>query len=568
MEKPPRGSHLSLLGVDYFHHKTTDGGDLYLTRFGQPHWHPLLPENWFAPDWFEANRRRLVGTSTIYQTRTRKVAGRSLELVVKYSRVGEDVPGAAEGSNPFLGAEFNSPFEEFALLMELRAGAYGPPRVRVRAQRPLAIYLPAERMQLWQTGRRESRIAAKRARHPGVELDILCQYVLVFEWIEGLDLVQAAEQQQLRGRQREAFLAQHTSVAIHELEQKGCAILDMKAAHVIVRPQPDGSLLRERSGQLAYAVVDYELLQRTPAHERSVRSQHRQHYLQHMAHRFDPLAAPPPPHLHSVQMLGVDYLVGQAESTGGLLWVVGNDPDLFNYFLPERWRRTPTESLSARRQVWKTHTKDDIWLVWKVSRLGEKPRPRLEGPPLQAALEHGFNSPFEEFAHALALTRRGFRTVYPRAIYRTGHPLQSPAAIPDPRRYAQLAFLQTPDGQPALSPHHEYVTLWGFWNGPDEMLAARDGRFYRGMDLRRAALAGVISPQAQHGLIEKARQRLALFGYEDLNLKPDHVMVSLDPDNQLVLDAADQPELRLCNFEWVRPVARPGVSAARLEPDS
>jgi len=109
MEKPPRGSHLSLLGVDYFHHKTTDGGDLYLTRFGQPHWHPLLPENWFAPDWFEANRRRLVGTSTIYQTRTRKVAGRSLELVVKYSRVGEDVPGAAEGSNPFWARSSTAP---------------------------------------------------------------------------------------------------------------------------------------------------------------------------------------------------------------------------------------------------------------------------------------------------------------------------------------------------------------------------------------------------------------------------------------------------------------------------
>ena len=206
MENPiTANAHVSLLGVDYLHLKTADGGDLYLTRFGQPHWLPLSPENWFAPDWFEANRRRLIGTSTVYHTRTREVTGRSLELVVKYSRVGEDVPGAAEGANPFLGAEFNSPFEEFALLMELRAGAYGPPQVRVRTQRPLAILLPAERMQLWQTGRRESRIAAKRARHPGVELDILRQYVLVFEWIEGLDLVQAADQRRFAGASARRF---------------------------------------------------------------------------------------------------------------------------------------------------------------------------------------------------------------------------------------------------------------------------------------------------------------------------------------------------------------------------
>ena len=36
---------MSLLGVDYIHLKTADGGDLYLTRFGLPFWKNLLPEN-------------------------------------------------------------------------------------------------------------------------------------------------------------------------------------------------------------------------------------------------------------------------------------------------------------------------------------------------------------------------------------------------------------------------------------------------------------------------------------------------------------------------------------------
>ena len=65
---------MSLLGVDYFHLKTDDGGDLYLTRFGLPFWKNLLPKNWYAREWFEANRERLEGTSMVYKVPTRPVS--------------------------------------------------------------------------------------------------------------------------------------------------------------------------------------------------------------------------------------------------------------------------------------------------------------------------------------------------------------------------------------------------------------------------------------------------------------------------------------------------------------
>jgi hypothetical protein len=42
------GSAISLVGVDYVHMKTTDGGDLYVTHLGLPFWQNLLPESeWF-----------------------------------------------------------------------------------------------------------------------------------------------------------------------------------------------------------------------------------------------------------------------------------------------------------------------------------------------------------------------------------------------------------------------------------------------------------------------------------------------------------------------------------------
>lgn len=52
-----------------------------------------------------------------------------------------------------------------------------------------------------------------------------------------------------------------------ELDLKGFRVVDMKTAHVILRQRLGGRLLRWRDGRLAYAVVDYELLERTAAHE-------------------------------------------------------------------------------------------------------------------------------------------------------------------------------------------------------------------------------------------------------------------------------------------------------------
>jgi hypothetical protein len=549
---PLRTQFIDLLGVTYVHSKTHDGGDLYLTRHGVPFWEHLLPENWYAKEWFEANRERLVGTSVVYRVPTRKVRNTTLDLVVKWSRVGEDVPLDTLTINQFFNAEFNSPFEEFALLTELREGRSGPAGIRIPTQKPLAIYVPSERLQLWQTGRSESKIAAKLARHPGVELDILRQYVLLYGWIKGADLTEAARLRQIAAGEQERFFDRALSLAVHELEQKGYRVVDMKPAHIIVRLRPDGSLRRDRNGQLVYALVDYELLERTPEHEQAVRSEHRRHYLRHMARRFDVGADKPlPAHLKATNLLGVDYIFGHAESTGGFLWVVGKDPDLFTYFLPERWRRTPKESLSTAHQVFRTRTKDNINLVWRVSRVGDTPWLAGIGPRAQEIVNFGYNSPFEEFALALEMSRAGLSTIYPRAIYMTGHKAHA-ERIADHRRYEQLKNLTTPDGQLVLSEKHEYITIWGFWNGPDELLAIRDGQYYRGISAEQGYLEQLISTETLSELLERTKQRMERLGFEDLRLKPDHLLISIDPGKHLVCDSLGKPEIRLCNFELVR----------------
>ena len=97
-------------------------------------------------------------------------------------------------------------------------------------------------------------------------------------------------------------------------------------------------------------------------------------------------------------------------------------------------------------------------------------------------LAYGFNSPFEEVALAMELSSQGIETTYPRAIYMTGRRMTVSSSLVDHSRYESHSEEETPDGQPILSRHHEYLTIWGYWNGPDDALAARDEAIYKGID--------------------------------------------------------------------------------------
>jgi hypothetical protein len=76
------------------------------------------------------------------------------------------------------------------------------------------------------------------------------------------------------------------------------------------------------------------------------------------------------------------------------------------------------------------------------------------------------------------------------AIYMSGHRLKISSSLVDHRRYHSDAELRTPAGHPILSDHHEYVTIWGYWNGPDDVLAVKDEVLYRGIDALTAYWEG------------------------------------------------------------------------------
>ena len=543
----------TLLGVPYDHYRMADGADLYVTPFGRPFLRHLWPENWLEPEWFSKSREALQGTSTVYKIKTKPVAGASKDIVVKWCRMGEDVPMDTFTRSKFIETDFNSPYEEFSLLMEMRTRASPG---TIRTHKPLAIFVPAKRLELWQTGRSQSKIDYKKAKYRDVELDIYRQYILIYEWIKGVASTEAAAAQASQAAgyaDANSFALAMMERSIGDMQQAGFRVLDVKPQHVIVRPKPNGGLLQDRSGRTAYALVDFELLERTPEYGRQAKQERRQTYLERQRDRFRPLFRPDsyPRHLHPVRILGVDYVHGDCDSTRGKLWVVGRDPHLFDYFLPERWRRTPRQSLSDTAQVYHTKTKDDVHLVWKVSQVGDPAQP-AHVPA--AVAPHGYNSPFEEFEFAFQLAEAGVPATYPRAIYMLGHHSTLPPEALDPRRYESHRDLRMPDGAPVLQRERNYITIWGYWNGTDDAVAGEELRrdHCRGINGLQALAAGRIDERQLQAATEKMTRLLAAAGAESCGLLATHYLLTLSPEDELLRDPDGTLAVRLCNFELLR----------------
>ena len=534
-----------VLGVDYTHLHLGEMGDLYVTEFGLPIVECLLPENhWNDKAWFAENAHQLSGTSSIFRVMTKPAGGRQRDVVIKWNRMGQEIPG-----DEFIDAQFNSPFEEFSLVMDLRDAQVGQGR-RIYTQKPLAIFVPAARVDLWRTGRKEYMMQDKIDKHVEIELDMQRLYAVLYEWIKGIDAVEAQEAGLLEESEVEA-LTREASVRIGA---QGFKVLDRKPHHVIVRPRPDGDLLRDRTGEIEYALVDYELLQLTEEHDREVRQEKRSDYLRKQRDRFV-IETPKvlPSHLHYQNIFGVGYIFGEAQSTGGEVWVVGKDPDLYDYFLPERWEKSPRTRLSAVHEAFYTVTKDNIHLTWKVSRVGLLPDADPFKEDERTILEFGYNSPFEEIAIALRLSKAGVPTTYPRAVYKAGVRSDIFESLFDPRRYETHAQLKSAHGTPILTPTRDYITIWGYWNGPDEALAAQDGDYLEGVNALRAWREGLISEDTYVALMGRIREKLKTLSVEDLNLRGTHILLSRRvASGELLRDAEGFPEARICTFELLR----------------
>jgi hypothetical protein len=341
-----------------------------------------------------------------------------------------------------------------------------------------------------------------------------------------------------------------------ELAAKGFVVADHKPTHFILRIN-NGRILRRRDGRIAYALVDYELLARTADYEDWMQTTKRREYLVRQKERFLPRPESDfPSHLKPAKVLEVNYVHGRVASTGGSLWVVGHDPELFNYFLPERWRNMQQVKLTDKAQTYYAQTKDRIHLVWKASKVGELPAADSSDPLANEIRRRGYNSPFEEFSLALTLSARGIRTVYPRAIYMTASPNAVSGVMLDPRRFERMIRLRSPSGTPVMPVHHDYITIWGYWRGLEDDQAPDDAMLWTPIDVMRAAVKGILDESTATRIMHQHAENLAAAGFADASLSADHVIISYVPSGSVKLDPRGRIETRQCNFELVYELTR------------
>jgi hypothetical protein len=540
---------VKILGVEYAQLRLTSG-DLYITAEGLPFLNLLYPQNyWLDKKWFRENSRRLSGTSSVYKIKTKKIDGRQKDIVLKWNRMGQDIPGADQ-LDVLEGAEFNSPFEEFALVKELKRKLAQTGR-KVATQKPLAIFVSAENFDLNQTGRHEHKMRQKLNQHNEILLDMRRLYAVVYEWVKGLDAHQAFNKGVISRETMKGLALDAQQI----IEKAGFIVRDNKPDHVIVRPKSDKHLARSRQGETIYALVDFELLERTEKNEQDQRHLKRINYLKRQRDRFKTDREDFfHPYLKKVNHFGVDYIYGHVESVKGRLWVVGKDPYLFDYFLPERWRHFPKTKISIYSEMYHTVTKDDIHLVLQASRVGQIPDLDPFKEDEQKILAHGYNSPFEEVALAVELSAQGIPCIYPRAIYMSEYQTDISENLFDGSRYENHRRYLTPDGDPILKRNRDYIIIWGYWNGPDEKLADQDGDYLEGVVALRAYKEGLIDREIYFELLRRTREKLQKLGVEDLNLRGNHILISKDSRQKLIEDETGLPEIRLSNFEFLKKI--------------
>ena len=263
-----------VFGVDCALVPQADGGELFVSRVAWRWLDYIEPTRWWDTESCSVRGERLAGsTGTVYRVRSAPPALPPRDLVVKISRVAQDVPLFIPDEfleslprTAVADARFLSPFAEVGLLHELRSNILNHGPHRLRTKMPLAVYSPPQRYALWQSGRHADifRAHQQAMAHDQFEnglaqvtLDIERDYLMVYAWIDGID----AEEAFNCGMIDKELLVLLTRSSNHALSRLGYRVLDNKPRHLIVRPRTDGTLL-QRNGKIIYTMIDFELLQR------------------------------------------------------------------------------------------------------------------------------------------------------------------------------------------------------------------------------------------------------------------------------------------------------------------
>jgi hypothetical protein len=200
-------------------------------------------------------------------------------------------------------------------------------------------------------------------------------------------------------------------------------------------------------------------------------------------------------------------------------------------------------------EVFYTVTKDNIHLVWKTSRVGERLDSKYTLEEIEKINRYGINSPFEEFAIAQALNQIGIHSVYVRAIYMTGSTKVERSR--DLRKYGSHEEILDSEGNPVLRRDHNYITIRGYYNGPDEWVPEHEDLLLSPIDLSKAVRKGIITLRQCNNLLKNIIERLRNAGYDGTLLKANDLLLAVDKNGEIMKNDTGEPDVIICNLEII-----------------
>ncbi len=151
-------------------------------------------------------------------------------------------------------------------------------------------------------------------------------------------------------------------------------------------------------------------------------------------------------------------------------------------------------------------------------------------------------------AVAETLRRAGISTVYPRAIYRTGHESVKAGYLHDEQRYRTHTglLIPEPECEPILSPQHDYYTIWGYYRGVDPHKYYRPQGHWGFIDAAKAFDDHLLNEEEYRRVLQRTRQRLVSLGLTDPIIDDYQFILLFDHRGTLRRDVGGDLEVIWC----------------------
>ena len=97
---------------------------------------------------------------------------------------------------------------------------------------------------------------------------------------------------------------------------------------------------------------------------------------------------------------------------------------------------------------------------------------------------------------------------------------------------------------------HNYITIRGYYNGPDEWVSRQEeASLFTPVDLLRAVRKNIITERAGQAYPRRVKERLQGAGYDGSLLKSNDLLLAMDAKGQPMKDKTGEPDIIICNFE-------------------